>query len=303
MKINSYAKINLSLDVTGTIKSGYYKGYHSVEMLMLGIGLYDELEVNISKEGDSGESRIALLCDSPGIPTDSRNTAWKAAELMLKKCGTPSGFSAEIKIKKNIPAAAGLAGGSSNAAAVIVALNELLGLNLTDGELCAEGAKIGADVPFSIMTILGTPCALASGIGDELTPVARSAAPDYWILLVKPPVDVITADVYKKYDRTDIGKIKRPRTSSAISAVETGDMDKLRESASNVLESVTLAEHPEVMRIKEALQRLYPENHTLMSGSGPTVYSVFTDRASAERALQRANADFKGCRCFIAESL
>ena len=304
MKIRSYAKINLSLDVTGTRKDGY----HYVEMLMLGIGLYDETEVNISSEGDGGDNRIALLCDSPNIPTDKRNTAWKAAEVMLDRCGNRRGLKTEINkieinIKKNIPAAAGLAGGSSDAAAVLIALNRLLGLNLSDRELCAEGAKVGADVPFSIMTVLGTPCALARGIGDELTPVFRKHTPEYWILLVKPPVDIITADVYKKFDSVDITEIKRPRTDSAVSAVETGDIKRLRKSASNVLESVTLALHPEVMLIKETLMRSYPDNLTLMSGSGPTVYTLFTDRSSAEKAHMWANSEFQDCKCFVAEGL
>lgn len=281
----TYAKINLSLDVTGVRDNGY----HEVAMVMQGIDLYDEMRVRVFP---ADEHKITLKTDKYFIPTDARNTAYKAAQLMIEECGLEP-MEIRIDIKKTIPVAAGLAGGSSNAAGVIMALNAMLELGLDLKKMCELGQKIGADVPFSMMTMAaaepelgvdgGATCALAEGIGEVLTPLRPV---DFWVTLAKPPIAVSTPFVYKWLD--EVGEYGHPDTEKVLEGVRADSLEIVAAGMGNVLENVTLQRFHEVMQLKEQLracaETAAPGAPTMMSGSGPTVYSLFNDRESAEAA-------------------
>lgn len=386
--LKAYAKINLSLDVTGRREDGY----HEVAMVMQAIGLYDEISVKLQladgtadivrasgfvdtvrKSGAAGTVGKSGAADTVGaveaadvsdvvgtanavradrdantsgpqivlyfksgsewngsldeIPTDSRNTAYKAAEIMLEEAGRISESAAsaassedaekvensedsvkvegaekaesvegaketkrtekiEIEVVKNIPAAAGLAGGSADAAGVIMALNKLLELNLSLTRLCELAVHVGADVPFCVMTVAamyrkelgvsgGTVCALAEGIGEILTPL-RSVKFD--VLLAKPPVSVSTKMIYTMLDSTQI--TRRPNNAKLIKGLETGSFNLIKESMFNVLEPVTFEVAPKSEALKEQMEGR-GSFAVMMSGSGPTVYALYTDRNKA----------------------
>lgn len=285
LSCKTYAKINLSLDVTGVREDGY----HEVAMVMQGIDLYDEMRVRIFP---SDEHVITLKTDKYFVPTDERNTAYKAAQLMIDECGLEP-MEIRIDIKKTIPVAAGLAGGSSNAAGVIMALNAMLELGLDLKRMCELGQKIGADVPFSVMTMAavepefgidgGATCALAEGIGEILTPIKPF---DCWVTLAKPPIAVSTPSVYKWLD--EVGEYSHPDTAKVLKGVEAGSLEIVAAGMENVLEYVTLERFSEVKELKERLRACAedaaPGAPTMMSGSGPTVYSLFNDRTAAEAA-------------------
>lgn len=285
LSCKTYAKINLSLDVTGVRDDGY----HEVAMVMQGIDLYDEMRVRVFP---ADEHIITLKTDKYFVPTDARNTAYKAARLMIDECGLEP-MEIRIDIKKTIPVAAGLAGGSSNAAGVIMALNAMLELGLDLQKMCELGQKIGADVPFSIMTMAavepemgvegGATCALAEGIGEVLTPLKPV---NFWVTLAKPPIAVSTPSVYKWLD--DVGEYSHPDTKKVLEGVEAGSLETVAAGMGNVLEYVTLERFPEVMELKEQLRACAedaaPGAPTMMSGSGPTVYSLFNERDAAEAA-------------------
>lgn len=302
----TYAKINLSLDVTGVRDDGY----HEVAMVMQGIDLYDEMRVRLFP---ADEHIITLKTDKYFVPTDARNTAYKAAQLMIDECGLEP-MEIRIDIKKTIPVAAGLAGGSSNAAGVIMLLNAMLDLDMDLEKMCALGQKIGADVPFSIMTMAaaeselgvegGATCALAEGIGEILTPLEPA---EFWVTLAKPPIAVSTPAVYKWLD--EVGEYDHPDTAGVIEGVRKGSLETVAAGMGNVLEYVTLERFPEVMTLKQQLracaENAAPGAPTMMSGSGPTVYSLFYDRSAAEaaEAALRAAVDDKKTDIFCVKTL
>lgn len=250
MQILAPAKINLALDVIARRADGY----HQVDMVMQSIELSDE----ITLEAATG---IELSCNRPELPVDERNLAWRAARLLQEISGVFSGV--KIEITKKIPIAAGLAGGSADAAAVLIGLNSLWNLGLSRRELMKIGVRLGADVPFCIMK--GT--ARAEGIGEELTPVNSSLKSD--VLLVTPDIQVSTAMVYRKLR---IGAIKsRPQIASVIAALEAGDRKALLGAWGNVLEPVVLNENSLVAQVKSYFNGFGITN-CLMSGSGPSVF-------------------------------
>lgn len=250
MQILAPAKINLALDVIARRADGY----HQVDMVMQSIELSDE----ITLEAAAG---IELSCNRPELPVDERNLAWRAARLLQEISGVFSGV--KIEITKKIPIAAGLAGGSADAAAVLIGLNSLWNLGLSRRELMKIGVRLGADVPFCIMK--GT--ARAEGIGEELTPVNSSLKSD--VLLVTPDIQVSTAMVYRKLR---IGAIKsRPQIASVIAALEAGDRKALLGAWGNVLEPVVLNENSLVAQVKSYFNGFGITN-CLMSGSGPSVF-------------------------------
>lgn len=293
LSFKTYAKINLSLDVTGRRDDGY----HEVAMVMHGIDLYDNMSVRIFP---SEINRITLKTDKFFVPVDERNTAYKAAKIVMEEfMAMAEPVEVRIDIKKNIPVAAGLAGGSSNAAGVLIALNSMLKLGLDMKQLCSIGQRIGADVPFCIMTIAaidprfelegGAVCALAEGIGEVLTPLPRA---DMWVTLAKPPLAVSTPAVYKALDA--ISKYDRPDTEKVIEGVCAGDIAMIAEGMANSLESVTLKDFPVVSTLKEQLMAASGSKApTMMSGSGPTVYSLFADRNAAKAAEQALRSAVK----------
>ena len=268
-RTKAYAKINLGLDVVKRLPNGY----HQVKMIMQNIGIYDELTF------EKAEHDITIRTDSEELPTDKNNLIYKAANYMFCKYAVTSGL--RVRLIKNIPIAAGLAGGSPDAAATIKSINVLFGLGLSIEEMMADGAAVGADVPYCILG--GT--ALAEGIGEKLTPLPP--IPACRILIAKPDAGVSTKYVYEHLDLTVLNR--HPDIDGMTAAIRGGDLAGITGRMENVLETVTIPAHPVIADIKEQMLRLGAEN-SLMSGSGPTVFGVFRNPESAESAY-RALAD------------
>ena len=259
----SYAKINLTLDVLGKRDDGY----HEVRMIMQSLGLFDLVIV------DKAYGEITVSTNLKYLPTGEKNIAWKAAKVFFNETGIKGG--AHILIHKNIPVAAGLAGGSGNAAAVLCALDKLYNTHLSDAELCRIGTMLGADVPYCILG--GTQ--LAEGIGEKLTELAPM--PKLTVLLVKPPISVSTAEIYSEIDScTDM---IHPDTEGMIEAITSANVNGIADRLSNVMEQVTAKTHPVIRGIKEKLM-LNGAIGAVMSGSGPTVFGIFDDEAAAKRS-------------------
>jgi 4-diphosphocytidyl-2-C-methyl-D-erythritol kinase len=263
--VKAPAKINLALDVL----SKRSDGYHNVAMIMQTIALYDTITVRSGFEG------IKLTSDSSLIPIDETNIAYKAAHYLSTKYNVKRG--AHIHIEKRIPVAAGLAGGSTDAAAVLKLLNKEWNLKLSKAELMDAGKKLGADVPFCIQ---GGTC-LAEGLGEKLTEIKK--IPDCYILLVKPDVGVSTKQVYQNLKLNDIKE--RPDIQGMLQAIEKKDLKDICKSMVNVLETVTIKMHPIISELKQKLLE-YGAIGSLMSGSGPTVFGIFEGMASAQAAYE-----------------
>lgn len=264
IKLKARAKINLTLDVLGKRTNGY----HDLKMVMQTISLYDGIYIKkINRDGIKLKSNIEWL------PVDERNLAVKAAMLLKEKYNIKEGIF--IEIDKRIPVAAGLAGGSSDCAAVLVGMNRLFELNIPFYKLMEYGLSLGADVPYCIMR--GT--ALAEGIGEVLTEL--SSCPLCYIVLVKPPISVSTAFVFKNLNIDTIAQ--RPDTEKMICAIENKNIDQIANSLCNVLEGVVFPIHGEVKKLKEELLQLGAHG-ALMSGSGPTVYGLFKNKSEAKTA-------------------
>ena len=260
--VKAPAKINLTLDVL-------YKrpdNYHEVEMIMTTVDLSDRIGLE-SRE----DSLIKIISADRFVPDDERNFAYQAAKLLKDTYGIEEGVS--ITIEKEIPIAAGLAGGSSDAAATLRGLNELWNLGLSLDELAEHATKIGSDVAFCVYG--GT--ALATGRGEKIQELA--APPACWVVLAKPKIGVSTADVY---GNLKVDEVEHPQTKQMMQAIEQGSYELMCESLGNVLESVTLKLHPEVTTIKEQMQR-FGADAVLMSGSGPTVFGLVDTESRAGR--------------------
>ncbi len=262
ISVKAPAKINLTLDVLGKRPDGY----HEVEMVMTTVDLADRLELTVL---DSDEIRIQS--EHAYVPNDHRNLAYRAAELLRERFNIQQGV--EIVLDKQIPVAAGLAGGSSDAAATLRGMNELFSLNLSLEELAELGAEIGSDVSFCV--IGGT--AIARGRGEQLEMIP--APPPCYVVLGKPKLGVSTADVYRAV-RMD--EVHHPNTSAMVEAIRQKDFHGICENLGNSLESVTLKLHPEVNQIKETMQHCGAEG-VLMSGSGPTVFALIEHEQKAHR--------------------
>lgn len=262
MILQAPAKINLTLDVTGKREDGY----HNVKMIMETVSLYDT--INIKKS-----NKISLKCNLSYVPTDEKNIAFKAALLFFEKTGIKGG--ADIDILKRIPVAAGMAGGSTDGAAVLKGLNKIYNLPLSREELYEIASKLGADVPYCID---GRP-ALAEGIGDVLTPLGNM--PKTYVLLVKPNISLSTKWVYSQLD---VNKISvRPDTEGAISDLQSGNIYALSKKLYNVLEEVSAEKYTVIKEIKDKMLELGALG-SIMSGSGPTVFGIFDDEQKAKNA-------------------
>lgn len=266
MKMKAYAKVNISLDIVGKREDGY----HLLRMIMQNIDLYDDITVEKQREG------ITIECNKNYVPTDSRNLAYKAAMLFKKKYDITDGV--KIKIAKNIPVSAGLAGGSTDAATVLKIMNKLFEVNASNEELKEIGLKLGADIPYCIEG--GT--ALCEGIGEKITPL--KSFKDKIIVLVKPYFGVSTKEVYKNFDMDKVNK--HPDTEELIKAIENDDLRYVAYNMRNLLENVTLKKHKILINLKEEMNK-YGSIGTMMSGSGPTVFAFFDDMLKAQRCFEK----------------
>lgn len=260
--IKAPAKINLSLDVLHKRDDGY----HEVKMIMTTIDLADRIEL-----AELNEDKIKIASQNRFVPDDERNLAYQAAKLLKERYNVKKGV--YISILKMIPVAAGLAGGSSDAAATLRGLNKLWNLGLSIDELAELGAQIGSDVSFCVYG--GT--ALATGRGEKIEHLP--APPPCWVILAKPTIGVSTAEVYRNLK---LENIKHPNTEAMIDAICNQDFHGICKNVGNVLESVTLQMYPEVHNIKTKMER-FGADAVLMSGSGPTVYGLVQYQSRLQR--------------------
>lgn len=257
------AKINLALDVLRKREDGY----HEVEMVMTMVDLADRIEMQ-----EIPRDTIIISSQAGYIPLDEKNLAFQAARLIKERYHVRSGV--YIHLDKKIPVAAGLAGGSSDAAATIRGLNRLWGLGLSVEEMQKLGSELGSDVPFCV----GGGTALATGRGEQLTPLKNPL--QGWVILAKPPINVSTANVY---GRLQVDRIRtHPDTHGLIKALEDKDFNGVCRLMGNVLEDVTMPMHPEVRQLKECMEKLGADG-VLMSGSGPTVFGLVAKESKVAR--------------------
>lgn len=264
LELKALAKVNLGLDVLGRRSSGY----HDVRMVMQTVYLYDQVIMEKKKKpGIEVETNLYFL------PVNENNLAYKAAKLLMDEFTIKEGI--KITLKKHIPVAAGMAGGSSNAAAVLYGMNRMFSLKLSEEELMERGVALGADVPYCIMR--GT--VLAEGIGEVLTPLAPM--PKCHILIAKPPISVSTKFVYDELDSHEI--TKHPDIDGIIAGLNGQDLARIAGSLGNVLEEVTVREYPVIEQIKNTMKEQGALN-AIMSGSGPTVFGIFEEKSRAREA-------------------
>lgn len=259
------AKINLTLDALCKRTDGY----HELESIMTTIDLADRIDLFLRND-----QKITLESSSGLVPHDEKNLAYRAALLLREKTGIRKGV--HIRIYKHIPVAAGLAGGSSDAAATLRGCNRLWRLGLTDKELIELGAYIGSDVPFCVHA--GT--ALAKGRGEILSTLP--SPPLCWVVLAKPPISVPTADIFQ---RLKVDQIQdHPDTKKMVQAIHEGDYGTIAKNMANILEPITFELYPEVQKIKERIKK-FGADGVLMSGSGPTVFALVKTDARAKRLV------------------
>ncbi|NLN16310.1 MAG: 4-(cytidine 5'-diphospho)-2-C-methyl-D-erythritol kinase [Firmicutes bacterium] len=265
LTLQACGKINLCLDVVRRRPDGY----HDIRGIFQSISLADEVTLRVTLGGRG----IHLRCDHPGVPAGPTNLAWRAAQLLLDRLNGEAGV--EIHIVKRIPIAAGLGGGSADAAATLIGLRKLLQLPISDGELARLGRELGADVPFCLRG--GT--ALAEGIGDLLEDIP--CTPAYAVLVLTPKLYVSTAEVFRAFDP---GKVdRRPSVEGMKRHLEGSCLPGIAEEMVNVLETVTFPLHPQVAELAERMKRL--ACGAVMSGSGPSIIGLFADLDGAQRAM------------------
>lgn len=267
IELKALGKINLGLDVLGRRENGY----HDVRMVMQTLYLYDQ--ITITKKETPG---IDLKTNLFYLPVDENNLAYRAAKLLMDEFDVKEGVS--IYLDKHIPVAAGMAGGSSNAAAVLFGINRMFDLGLSQQELMDRGVTLGADVPYCIMR--GT--VLAEGIGEILTPLP--ALPKCYVLIAKPPISVSTKLVYEKLDSHEIED--HPDIDGILEGLKEQDIKKIAFCMGNVLEKVTVEEYPVIEDIKNVMKEEGALN-AMMSGSGPTVFGIFDNKHLARKAADK----------------
>ena len=257
IRLKARAKINLGLDVLGKREDGY----HEVRMVMQTIGIYDRLILT-----KIPEEEIRITSNLAFLPVNENNLIYKAIKLLKDEYHFPGGIS--VDLNKFIPVAAGMAGGSTDAASTMFGVNRLIGLNLSMGKMMELGVRLGADVPYCVMR--GT--ALAEGIGEKLTRI--TPVPHMWILIAKPQINVSTRLVYEQLDMGGIQK--HPDIDGIIRAIEAQDVVRIAQSMGNVLENVTVPLYPVIETIKQDMLS-HGAINAMMSGSGPTVFGIFPD--------------------------
>lgn len=264
--LKALAKINLGLDVVRRREDGY----HEVRMIMQTIHLYDLLEIQKIREPE-----IQIVSNLSFLPVNENNLVYKAARLLQEEFALTDGIS--VKLTKRIPVAAGMAGGSTDAAAMLYAMNQLYDLGLSRRELMKRGVQIGADVPYCLMR--GT--ALAEGIGEKLTqlpPMIKCP-----VLIAKPSISVSTKFVYQNLKLDE--QTNHPDIDALMKDIREKDFDGVCAQMGNVLESVTIPNYPVIAEIKQQMMRSGAKA-SMMSGSGPTVFGLFEDGETAKRALR-----------------
>ena len=268
LSLKAYGKINLGLDVLRRREDGY----HDVRMIMQTVGIFDRVDL-IWKE----EPGIQVETNLYYLPTNENNLFYKAAKLLMDEFQVQEGLL--IRLRKFIPVAAGMAGGSSDAAAVLFGVNKMFRLGLTTEELMERGVKIGADVPYCILR--GT--ALSEGIGEVLT--SLSPVPQCQVLVAKPGINVSTKFVYENLHANDLRPEQHPDIDGMIRAIKAQDLQGIADKLGNVLETVTVKEYPVIQEIKDKMLE-FGAIGSLMSGSGPTVFGLFTNPKAAQQAYE-----------------
>ena len=286
LTLSANAKINLTLDILGTREDGY----HEVAMIMQEISLHDTLSMGKINQGIS--LTIVIEGQQGTLPADESNLCWKAAALVQKEYNLQEGV--EIHLTKRIPMAAGLAGGSADAAAVLKGMNHLFRLGMTEARLCELGARLGSDIPFCIMG--GT--MLATGRGEILTRLP--SFPRLSVVLAKPPVGVSTAWAYKTYDAGYDGP--HPDNEAMLEAIHGGDAHKAADLLCNVLEGVTETEHPVIADYKRLMME-HGAMASMMSGSGPTVFGLVREKQQAWHLADTLKKYDGEAGVFVAEAL
>lgn len=261
IRLKARAKINLGLDVLGKRDDGY----HEVRMVMQTVGIYDRLIMTRIPEDE-----IRIVSNLAFLPVNENNLIYKAVRLIKDEYHISEGI--EIDLNKFIPVAAGMAGGSTDAASAMFGMNKLFELNMSMGRMMELGVRLGADVPYCVMR--GT--ALAEGIGEKLTRL--TPVPHMWILVAKPPINVSTKLVYEKLDLGGVSK--HPDIDGIIRAIEEQNVEHIAMSMGNVLESVTIPLYPVIDTIKQDMMK-HGAINAMMSGSGPTVFGIFPDEQTA----------------------
>ena len=279
--LKARAKINLGLDVVGKREDGY----HLVCMVMQSLKLYDRLEFSVIPEPE-----IQIRTNLSYVPVDQSNLIWKAADLLRQEFGIREGIS--VDLDKRIPVAAGMAGGSSDAAAALVGMNRLFHLGLSTQELMARGLKLGADVPYCILR--GT--ALSEGIGEKLTELPPM--PHCWILVAKPGISLSTKGVYTRLDA--LRGWEHPDIPGMVQAIREGSLDGIVQRLGNALEAVSVPEHPVIGEIKRLMVKNGAEG-ALMSGSGPTVFGIFREENQARIACSAVRESGTARQLYVTE--
>ena len=280
IRVRAHAKINLYLNVVSKREDGY----HNLETIFHSIGLHDDVILRKQETKD-----ITVHCEHPAVPCDSRNLAYQAAQLLSDTVGGMGGIA--INIHKRIPIAAGLAGGSANAAAVLHGANELFGLGFTQETLMRLGAQLGADVPFC----LHGGAALGLGIGDQLTRLP--ALPDLPLLLLNPGIEISTAAIFKKLN---FPLTKREKDSIIIRTyIEKSDILSIGKNLYNLLEVPVFSEHPEIAVLKTELSTQPGCCGALMSGSGATLFAMMHDSGAARQSESRFRNKVSFCKTTV----
>ncbi len=269
VRVRAHGKINLGLDVIRKREDGY----HEVKMIMQSVGLYDGIEIRRLGRSKSKPGEISIETNLKYLPTNENNLAYKAAYLLMEEFGICEDVS--IKIKKMIPVAAGMAGGSADAAAVFIGINKMFRLGLSKEQLMDRAVVLGADIPYCILG--GT--ALAEGIGEKLTPI--KSMPPCYVVLAKPAISVSTKLVYGNLCVDELEE--HPDIDGIIEAINNDDFKLMASKLGNVLETVTLKEYPVIEEIKCMMKGLGATN-AMMSGSGPTIFGLFEDIDIARNA-------------------
>ena len=273
LHLKAYAKVNLGLDVLRRREDGY----HEVRMIMQTVKLFDLITLQKNTCG-----QIRLSSNLPYLPLNEKNLVYRAIDTIRNAYNITDGVDATIE--KHIPVAAGMAGGSTDAAAALVGMNQLFSLGITQEELIRHGLTLGADIPFCIMR--GT--ALSEGIGEILTPLP--SIPPCWFLIVKPSFSMSTKFVYEHLHLDE--QTIHPDIDGMIKAINQGNLTGITDRMGNVLEQVTEKHYPAIVQIKKDMKRLGALN-ALMSGSGPTVFGIFTSREMAGKAAEFFRKDPK----------